>query len=128
VRRVKLMADYAAFPLWAVADEALLPQADDYSWTAERPSGDVPSSTVDVWAGGLAPDGLPLSASLVAALQGWADEHDRLLGPTFEWPSEEAKVAFVAHGRRLLARVRAELGPAYEVGYFDEITGRVEEA
>ena len=85
------------------------------------------SSTVDWWAGGLAPDDLPLSASLIAALQGWVDEHERLLGPTFEWPSEEAKTAFVADGRRLLALVRAELGSAYEVVYFDEITGRVEE-
>lgn len=55
------------------------------------------------------------------------DEHDRLSGPTFEWPSEEAKAAFVADGRRLLGRVREELGSDYKVVYFDEITGRVEE-
>ncbi len=85
------------------------------------------SPAVDWWAGGLAPDDLPLSVSLIAALQDWADEHDRLLGPTFEWPSTEAKVAFVADGRQLLARVREELGPGYEVVYFDEVTGRVEE-
>jgi hypothetical protein len=57
---------------------------------------------------------------------GWVEEHDRLLGSAFEWPSEEVKAAFVADGRQLLARVRAELGPDYEVVYFDEITGRVE--
>jgi hypothetical protein len=124
---VKLMADYGAFPLWAVSDEEPLPQAGDYFWTAERPSDALSSSTEDLWAGGLAPDYLPLSASLIAALQGWVDEHDRLLGPTFEWPSEEAKAVFVADGRQLLARVRAELGSDYEVVYFDEITGRVEE-
>ncbi|WP_433301258.1 hypothetical protein ACQP2F_05575 [Actinoplanes sp. CA-030573] len=94
--RVKLMADYGAFPLWG-------------------PGGE------------LAPDALPLPPWLVAALRDWADEHDRLLGPAFEWPSEEAKAAFVAGGRRLFHRVRAELGPGYQVVYFNEITGRVEE-
>ena len=120
------MADYGAFPLWAVPDEEPLPHTGGHFWTAERPSDDLSSSTDDLWAAGLSPDSLPLSASLVAALQDWVDEHDRLLGPTFEWPSEEAKAAFVADGRQLLARVRAELGSDYEVVYFDEITGRVE--
>jgi hypothetical protein len=71
---VKLMADYGAFPLWAVADEESLSQAEAYFWTAERPPDDLSSSTVDLWAGGLAPDALPLSASLIAALQAWADD------------------------------------------------------
>lgn len=121
------MADYGAFPLWAVSDDLPSPQAGDHFWTAERPPAGTSSATVDWWAGGLAPDDLPLSGSLIAALQAWADEHDRLLGPTFEWPSDEAKAAFVAAGRRLLARLREELGPDYEVVYFDEITGRVDE-
>jgi hypothetical protein len=102
------MADYGAFPLWAVPDDGSV-SADDF------------------WVGGLAPDELPLSASLVAQLQGWVDRHDRLLGPRFEWPSEQAKVAFVEEGRRLLGLVRDELGSGYEVVYFDEITGRVED-
>ena len=62
----------------------------------------------------------------MAELRGWAELHNRLLGPTFEWPSEQAKVAFTAEGRRLLARVRDELGSDYEVVYFDEVAGRVE--
>ncbi len=99
------MADYGAFPLWAVPDG--------------------PISADDVWVGGLGPDELPLSASLVAELRGWAATHDRLLGPAFAWPSEHAKVAFAEEGRRLLALVRDELGPEYEVVYFDEVTGRV---
>jgi hypothetical protein len=33
----------------------------------------------------------------------------------------------VEEGRRLLALVRGELGSGYEVVYFDEITGRVED-
>lgn len=102
------MADYGAFPLWAVPDDG-------------------PVSADDFWVGGLAPDALPLSASLVAELQGWAGLHDRLLGPTFEWPSELAKIAFVEEGRRLLALVRGELEPGYEVVYFDEVTGHVED-
>jgi len=105
-RRVKLMADYRAFPLWAVPDDA-------------------PGPADDLWCGELAPDALPLSASLVADLRGWADRHDRLLAPGFAWPSEHAKAAFADEGRRLLARVRNELGPAYDVVYFDETTGRL---
>lgn len=97
------MADYRAFPLWAE------PHAAD-----------------DLRVGGLGPDELPLSAALVADLREWADRHDRLLGATYTWPSEQAKADFVDEGRRLLARVRGELGPDYEVVYFDEITGRVE--
>jgi hypothetical protein len=94
--RLKMMADYGAFPLWAVD-------------------------------GGLEPDALPLSPALITDLQTWADEHDRLLGPTFEWPSDQARARFVADGRRLLARVRDELGPGYQVAYFNETTGRVED-
>lgn len=89
------MADYGAFPLWA--DQA----------------GDLDTGE------------LPLSASLVAELQEWAETHDRLLGPTFEWPSRQAKFDFVAEGRRLLDLLREELGPGYEVVYFDDIAGRV---
>ena len=99
------MADYGAFPLWAVPDG--------------------PISADDVWVGALDPAELPLSASLVAELRGWADMYDRLLGPAFAWPSEQAKAAFAEQGRRLLALVRDELGPEYEVVYFDEVTGRV---
>jgi hypothetical protein len=102
------MADYGAFPLWAVP-------AED------------PVSADDVWAGGLVPGDLPLSPSLIAELQAWAEKHDRLLGPTFEWPTEQAKIAFVADGRQLVARVRDELSSDYEVVYFDEITGSAED-
>ena len=100
------MADYGAFPLWAVPEEGR-------------------SLSDPFWFGGLSPDQLPLSAPLTADLYEWAETHDRLLGPMFEWPSEQAKSAFVAEGRRLLVRVREELGPSYEVVYFDEIAGLV---
>ena len=108
VRRVKLMSDYSAFPLWAEPDKGPVSADDDFQ------------------PGELDPEDLPLTAALVAELQGWAELHIRLLGSAFEWPSEQAKVAFAAEGRRLLARVRDELGSDYEVLYFDEVTGRVE--
>jgi hypothetical protein len=97
VRRVKLMADYYAFPLWAVASEGL---------GAE-------------WSGMLAPDALPLSAALIERLQAWADEHDQLLDTDYEWPSEDARIAWIDRGRPLAAQLRAELGPAYVVTYFE---------
>jgi hypothetical protein len=98
VRRVRLMADYFAFPLWAVA------------------SGE-PDAT---WSGMLSPEALPLSASLVEKLQHWADEHDELFDSEFEWPSEEARTAWIDRGRQLALQLRAELGPAYEVAYFEQ--------
>jgi hypothetical protein len=55
------MADYGAFPLWAVPDDGSV-------------------SADDVWVGMLAPDELPLSASLVAELQGWAGKVVRFHG------------------------------------------------
>ena len=105
-RRVKLMADYGAFPLWGI--EA---RPGDYEWS-----------------GMLSPEQLPLSAELVKQLEQWATSHDETLGPTFEWLSEAARKAFVDEGWRLLRLVQAELGPAgYEVVYYNEITGRLEE-
>ena len=101
------MADYFAFPLWAEPDEG-------------------PVTEGGYWFGNLSPGDLPLSDSLVAELQEWAEMHDRLLGPEFRWPSPQAKAGFVAEGRQLVVLVREELGPGYEVGYFDESTGRVE--
>jgi hypothetical protein len=104
-RCVKLMADYSAFPLWAVPSHP-----GDYEWCGMLP-----------------PERLPLSASLVEQLQRWADSHDALLGPEFEWPSEEARDAFVDQGRRLLPLLRDELGRVgYEVVYFNDTTGQLE--
>jgi hypothetical protein len=97
VRRIKLMADYFAFPLWAVG------------------SGDLDES----WSGMLTPDVLLLSASLVEQLQHWADQYDTLFDTEFEWPSEEARIGWINQGGRLAAQLRAELGPAYEVEYFE---------
>lgn len=95
VRRIRLMADYAAFPLWAGSSED--------TW-------DDPA-----WAGMLEPDDLPLSPSLVAALWAWAARYEELNRPPFRWTSREGQRAFLVEGRRLLTRLRLELGPGYEV-------------
>ena len=105
-RRVKLMADYGAFPLWGV----------------DADPGDIE------WSGMLSPEQLPLSPDLVERLKEWAASHDETLGPTFEWPSEATRYAFVQKGWQLLHLLRAELNPAgYDVIYHDEITGRLDE-
>jgi hypothetical protein len=94
-----MMWDYAAFPLWPVDAISL----DE------------------------------LSPSLRADLKDWSDDRTDAMwderGPDAAgWqPSSDASfAAWDARGRALLARVREELGPAVEVGYFDERTGKVE--
>ncbi|MFF5078745.1 hypothetical protein ACFY36_16960 [Actinoplanes sp. NPDC000266] len=88
-RRIRLMADHWAFPLWA----------DD---------------------GMLSPGDLPLSAGLEARLERWGDRYSAELGPEFEWPSEEARMAFIAEGRQLHALVSRELGDLYQIIYVDD--------
>jgi hypothetical protein len=41
--------------------------------------------------------------------------HDRLLGATVEWPSQQAKVAFVEEAAPAPGTVRGELGSGNEV-------------
>ncbi|MFC7546258.1 hypothetical protein [Plantactinospora sp. GCM10030261] len=101
-RRIKLMTDYTAFPLWGIADEGR-------------------------WGGGmLSPAALPISAELVDRLWRWAAVYDQLPENNFQWPSAEVEAEFHAEGRRLHGLLRDELGPEYEVWYFDEATGGVE--
>lgn len=100
-RRVKLMADYGAFPLW---------------WLNRRsggPTGD--------------PDELPLSPELKTRLLAWAAVYDQLARTNYEWPSDHARAVFVQQGRALLADLREELGGGYELWYFDESTRRLEQ-
>ncbi|XVU23170.1 hypothetical protein ACQPZJ_38810 [Actinoplanes sp. CA-054009] len=70
--------------------------------------------------GGPAPEELPLSPELVARLERWGERYSDELGPEFEWPSEEARVAFIAEGRQLHALVSRELGELYEITYVDD--------
>ena len=103
--RVKVMWDYDAFPVWSVGHR---------EWQASVES-------------------LPISESLRAALQRWSDEWTAAMcgdhGPdSSRWraPSEEKRAAWDAKGRKLLAQLRAELGPDFEVGYRNETTGEDE--
>lgn len=102
-RRIKLMADYTAFPLWGIPDEGR-------------------------WGGGmLSPGSVPISDELVERLWSWAAIYDRLPEANFQWPSQAALTAFVDEGRRLCTLLRQELGPEYTVVYFDEATHRLED-
>jgi len=99
-RRVKLMADYGAFPLW---------------WLNRRGGGP-----------GIHPDALPLSPELKMRLLAWAAVYDQLMQTDYEWPNDQALAAFVRQGWALLAELREELGPGYEVWYFNESTSQLE--
>lgn len=92
MRRLKLMADYGCHPLWGTAEEEI---------------GDVD------------PAELAISAALVADLAAWAAAFDATLDPddpiASGFPSEVAAAAFRARGVDLARRLRAELGPGWEI-------------
>ena len=94
---VKVMADYHTFPLWS------------------RDSGD-----------NIGPDDLPISPGLRDALRAWAARYDATLNeeypPDSGFASAEEEHAFTADGLALARRVAAELGPGYQVEYFDGST------
>jgi hypothetical protein len=94
LRRVKLMADYSAFPLW-FAD--------------------------DTGAGEMDPEDVPIRASTRKALERWAETFDAILNNDdprnsgFE-TTDEAN-AFAEEGARLADRLRKDLGRGWEVDY-----------
>ena len=103
-RRVKMMWDYTAFPLWRV-------RGDDGPWHDE----------------------LPISDDLRSELQAWSDDWtDAMWGdhgpgqPGWKPPSEERFSAWDQWGRDLLRRVRNDLGSQFEVGYRSERSREVE--
>jgi hypothetical protein len=105
-QRVKLMWDYTAFPLWYLG-----PNPGNYVGPMER----------------------HVSESLAMALQAWSDEWTTVMwgtnGPDAkDWkpPPAARQAVWVRRGRQLLAQVRCELGPDFEVGFFDEETAEVE--
>ena len=104
-RRIKLMWDYDAFPLWAVAGE-------DGPWPLRE---------------------IKISDSLRADLQAWSDEWTDVMwgdggpdSPTWKPPPDDHRVRWEAHGRELATRVQREAGEGYEVGIYDEQTGDVD--
>ena len=107
-RRVhlKMMWDYDAFPLWS--------------------TGRALGEQINV-------DLLPLSTELRDELQAWSDEWTGLVcgehgpdAPGWKGPTTEQHRRWDEHGRQVLARTRAELGPKYVVGYFNENTHEIE--
>ena len=92
VRHLKFMADYHCWPLW---------HGDG--------SGEV---------GNIDPATLPISDALKAALLVWPEQIDNALDwdypPDTVWPGG-FWTNFNAEGRELAARLRAELGPGYQV-------------
>jgi hypothetical protein len=98
-RRIHLVADYGGDMLWGA-------DADNV--------------------GPIDPDDLPLTPELKKQLREWAERFDRNLSTPAqqEWgfSSEAEKVAFDAEGKRLWAELRSQLGPAYDVSYFSEVS------
>jgi hypothetical protein len=71
---------------------------------------------------------LGLSPALVRELNGWSDEYTGTLNRdepmASGFPSEAAEQEFVAQGRRLAEKVRAEVRPDWRVTYYDSELGR----
>ncbi|MGW4890789.1 hypothetical protein ACWEQL_00755 [Kitasatospora sp. NPDC004240] len=105
-RPIKVMADYDCHPLWFTAAE----EAGDVSPEDPR---------------------LGLSAGLAADLTAWAGEFDAILvrddPASSAFTSEEAERRFDTRGRRLAGRVASELGPTWQVLWFEGRTGTVRE-
>ncbi|WP_035920488.1 hypothetical protein [Frankia sp. QA3] len=96
-RRVKVMADYYAFPLW-VSEEGGMPSAE------ELPLTDVLRDELDLWS---------------------ADYTRVLIANGYSWPSEQVQADWNERGYALAIRVARELGPSYEVVFADELRQRI---
>ena len=93
------MADYLAEPLWS-------------------------RSATGAGACSMSLDGFSLSAELKRRLRDWAARYDALMQTGYEWPDPAYEAVWIADGRALLEAVRTELGPDYDVEYFDETSRR----
>jgi hypothetical protein len=95
MRTIKLMADYQCYPLWGTTLEDL---------------------------GDISPADLPISDSLRKDLLAWAGEYDATLDlddhTNIGFESQASADRFMAAGHRLLARLREELGPDYQVTHY----------
>ena len=92
MRRLRVSADYHAFPVWDVDD-----------------GGMVDVST------------LPIDDQLVARLQAWADRFDATLDmddPTASgFANQDEETAFVAEGRQLARALQVQLGSEFDVRF-----------
>ena len=100
---IKVMADYDCWPLWHYQDDV----------------------------GNIDPAALDLSPGLIEALLAWAEEYDSILNrqdpASTSWPSIERQKDFVDRGRQLALKLKVELASAGRVGYFNDMTGKIEE-
>ncbi|MGC9041752.1 MAG: hypothetical protein C0183_03975 [Roseiflexus castenholzii] len=96
-KRIRLMADYAAYPLW---------------WGEPDLVGNIDPST------------LPLSTETIARLMEWSARYDATLNKddpaASGFPTDEEQRAFEDAGLELWRWVREELGAAYDVWYFSD--------
>jgi hypothetical protein len=95
--KLKVMADYYAFPVWDAGGSEL----------------------------GVIPDSLAISTELRSDLLRWAAEYDALADTMYSWPSPERETEFAEAGFPLAQRLQAELGPTFEILYFDCRTGEL---
>jgi hypothetical protein len=100
-RRLRLMAEYECFPLWETTESGLL---------------------------NLAPEQLPISQDLQAALRAWAmlweATYNRADPIKSGFPDDSATQRFVAQGHRLWQRLRTELDGGFEITYYSVVEDR----
>ncbi|MEM8532126.1 MAG: hypothetical protein AAGF95_14870 [Chloroflexota bacterium] len=100
-RQIKLMPDYASFPLWSISGE----------------TGDID------------PEQLPLTKTTQERLLAWADTYAATLNlddPLASGFASDAEAeAFEHEGIALWHELRNELGPDYEVSYFSDAQQQV---
>ena len=101
---LRVMADYGAVPVWALRKRRFGANRDIGMVAAER---------------------LAISSELKNDLQSWADVFDAN-GLRAAWSGTPEHARWVEAGRVLAARLDDELGPRYEVFYFNDLTGRDE--
>ena len=100
VKKIKLWADYGAFPLWGV-DEI---------------------DNID-------PAEMPLNLTMIGRLQKWQSAYDATLNqdypPDSGFETAAAKEAFEREGVALWQQLRQELSGEYEVWYLSDHLGRL---
>jgi len=98
VKRVRLMAEYNAYPLWSLETSSIGP---------------------------INPDDLPLSKETLFLLQGWSKKYQTQLNiadPTNSaYFNQDELIEFENEGIRLWLKLREELFAEFEVEYFSEI-------
>ena len=103
IRRIKLMTDWSAFPLW---------------WDEGENCADFD------------PHKLPLSEELLDRLAKWANMYEQQMNYNDSYDesrffNKQEAQAFEQEGMQLWSALRRELGPSYEISYYSQFQGRV---